>query len=386
MTPRRGQMDRRLLCVLLGLAAATSACDDGDGASAADAARADAALDAAPTDAAPADATLPDATPADATPLDADGPDADAPDVAPDALPGDAQPPIDAALPVDAWPEGVRVNHLQMRGTHNSYHLRPPNTVPDWDYAHEPLDVQLGAQGVRQFELDLHWDRRLEAFRVYHVPGVDAESTCDRFTDCLAVIRGWSDANPGHHLLWVMLEPKDDVDVDKVWQHFDALDAEILDVWGRDRVFTPDDLRGGYATLREAVLARGWPTVEATRGKILFSLLDSGRNREEYLARWPMQRGRMVFAHASVEAPYAAVVQMDDAAGREAEIRAAAEQGFLIRTRGNLEPAWQVGLRSGAHAISTDFPVERVMPGGAPSRCNPVTAGPDCDPQLLEVP
>ncbi|MCB9537611.1 MAG: hypothetical protein H6704_15275 [Myxococcales bacterium] len=377
--------DRLLLLVALALSAACD--DDAAGRGAPDVAPTDAGPDAAHPDGALADAAPPDAANLDAALGDAAALDARPPDAAlDDAAPDDAAPPLDAARPLDAWPEGVRVNHVQMRGTHNSYHLRPPNTVPDWDYAHEPLDVQLGAQGVRQFELDLHWDRRLEAFRVFHVPGVDAESTCDRFTDCLAVLRGWSDAHPGHHLLWVMLEPKDDVDVDKVWQHFDALDAEILDVWGRDRVFAPDDLRGGYATLREAVLARGWPTVEATRGKILFSLLDSERNREEYLARWPMQRGRMLFAHGAVDAPYAAVVQMDDAVGREAEIRAAARQGFLIRTRGNLEPAWQVALGSGAHAISTDFPLERVLPDGAPSRCNPVTAGPDCDPATLEDP
>ena len=52
----------------------------------------------------------------------------------------------------------LRVNDLQMIGTHNSYHLRPPRDLPPGDvadYEHPPLDVQLDEQGVRSFELDV---------------------------------------------------------------------------------------------------------------------------------------------------------------------------------------------------------------------------------------
>jgi hypothetical protein len=80
----------------------------------------------------------------------------------------------------------LRVNHLQMKATHNSYHLRPARVIPDWDYDMAPLEVQLGAQGVRSLELDLRWDARCGRFRVFHLPVLDDRSTCDLFTDCLA--------------------------------------------------------------------------------------------------------------------------------------------------------------------------------------------------------
>ena len=35
--------------------------------------------------------------------------------------------------------------HVQSRGTHNSYHIEPPNNdVPEWMYSHDPLDVFVG--------------------------------------------------------------------------------------------------------------------------------------------------------------------------------------------------------------------------------------------------
>ena len=61
--------------------------------------------------------------------------------------------------PARTVPRGdtLRVNDMQVIGTHNSYHLRPPRTLPPGDvadYEHPALDVQLNDQGVRSFELD----------------------------------------------------------------------------------------------------------------------------------------------------------------------------------------------------------------------------------------
>ncbi len=40
----------------------------------------------------------------------------------------------------------------------------PDTPVPDWEYSHDPLDVQLQSQGIRQFELDV-WDEPERATR-----------------------------------------------------------------------------------------------------------------------------------------------------------------------------------------------------------------------------
>ena len=58
-------------------------------------------------------------------------------------------------------PEPLRINHIQVLGTHNSYHIKPFGpTVRAYDYTHEPLDIQAESFGVRQFELDVWWDPR----------------------------------------------------------------------------------------------------------------------------------------------------------------------------------------------------------------------------------
>ena len=61
---------------------------------------------------------------------------------------------------VDSPPEEIRLNHLMMKGTHNSYHVKTPGVstiVPENNYTHANLSVQADRLGVRQFELDVHF-------------------------------------------------------------------------------------------------------------------------------------------------------------------------------------------------------------------------------------
>ena len=47
----------------------------------------------------------------------------------------------------------------------------------------------------------------------------------------------------------------------------------------------PDDVRGSRATLEEAVLQDGWPTLRESRGKILFTLDNGGDYLRDYVGR-----------------------------------------------------------------------------------------------------
>ena len=58
----------------------------------------------------------------------------------------------------------LRVNQMQVLGTHNSYHLRPPRQLlpnEPADYEHPALDVQL-AEGIRSLEIDARIARILK--------------------------------------------------------------------------------------------------------------------------------------------------------------------------------------------------------------------------------
>ncbi len=75
-----------------------------------------------------------------------------------------------AAGPVFA-DDQLKLNQIQVIGSHNSYHAGLPagivkllsSTDPDsldgLDYSHAPLDVQL-SRGIRQLELDIYADSR----------------------------------------------------------------------------------------------------------------------------------------------------------------------------------------------------------------------------------
>src|SRR5262249_27055048 len=64
----------------------------------------------------------------------------------------------------------LRLNHMQVLGSHNSYHVQAPpplfQAVSDFseavaqtlEYSHPPLAEQFDGQGIRQIELDIFYD------------------------------------------------------------------------------------------------------------------------------------------------------------------------------------------------------------------------------------
>ena len=93
---------------------------------------------------------------------------------------------------------------------------------------------------------------------------------------------------------------------------------------------------------------------------------------------------------------------LNDPIGQATAIASALGKNQIVRTRADSDGTEarandtgprDVALASGAHFVSTDFPVPHEetgyvveMPGGTPSRCNPVTAPPECSAEALEDP
>ena len=294
----------------------------------------------------------------------------------------------------------LRLNQIQVVGTHNSYHLRPKTGGPkDWKYDHEPLDVQAGELGVRQFELDVHWNADESRFEVRHVTLLDPETTCFTLKDCLTALRTFSDAHPQHVPLWVWIESKESDAALLDGTLLDALEAEIAAVWPADRRIDPDDVRGDAADLMTAVQTVGWPLLDDVRGRAMFSLLDGGVVRDAYVAKHPQLAGRILFAEGKPSDPWAAATKIDDPTASEA-IAAALAAGQIVRTRADsTDEPWagdtsrrEAAFASGAQACSTDFPQEVAepagysvqLPGGVAARCNPVTAPAGCIDALVE--
>jgi hypothetical protein len=326
------------------------------------------------------------------------------------ALWSGAAGPATAADPPNG--EGLlRLNHFQGAGTHNSYHRRPllPTHLIEatWNYEHPPLEHQLFAEGIRQLELDVHWNPQTRSFEVFHRRFLDDRTWCRALRTCLSILRTWSDAHPTHHPVFVLIQPTDayeDVTSNlrigllnySIVGHYDALDAEIRAVMlaGRDRLLTPDEVQGDAPTLRSAVLDRGWPLVDDVRGQFVFLFLDFEHHRDNYVLEGPggqpSLKGRAMFVHGS--GPYISLESIyvfDDPTN--VGVASRVEQGFIVRVNPTPDQ-YERALDIGAHLISTDHPYPRCdpggpclrIPGGTPLRCNPVSAPASCRPERLE--
>ena len=349
----------------------------------------------------------------------------------------------------------VALNQIQVLGTHNSYHQQPSDAlyefmhrvtpaVEAWQYSHLPLAGQFQSQGVRQIELDVYLDPPGQQFyfrlgplfvgespfgppslllpgmKVLHVPHLDFETSCLSFVECLKQVRAWSVAHPSHLPLMILVETKgsgfDEPDaVSRVLlgrepapqpfgsAEFDALDLEIRSVFPDTALFTPDDLRGSHATVEEAVLSTGWPTLGALRGKVMFAMDAGGSQRLIYLDGHPNLEGRVMFTNSTPGQPDAAFVKVNDPQADPSLIPGLVAAGYLVRTRADTDTEEarsgdtrrrDAALASGAQFVSTDFPAPSPLPGfsdyfvqipgGTPARCNPVATSPGCRHNALE--
>ena len=335
----------------------------------------------------------------------------------------------------------LKLNQIQVIGTHNSYHAgiapseaslwraRNPQALMSLEYRHESLTRQLDG-GVRQIELDIFADSRggrfaypagprmvAEAhlpsdppfdpedammkpgFKVMHVQDVDYRSVCQPFTGCLKEVCAWSRAHPGHIPIFILVETKQNSKEGSLQlteaepftsETFDHLDAEIRSVFSPQELLIPDDVRGSYATLNEAVLAGNWPSLKSARGKVVF-LMDQRSAGPVYLEGHPSLRGRVLFTNAVPGDADAAFTECND--GPAGEITELVRKGYLVRTRAddsthearvNDTRRRDAMLASGAQIVSTDYPATEparweghytvTLPGEDVARSNPVNA------------
>ena len=309
----------------------------------------------------------------------------------------------------------VRINQAQVIGTHNSYHLRAhdslltpltqraPELARGLDFSHRPLPEQLSRLGIRQIELDCFVDpkgglyaeprgpklaaalglppvpnhdpeHRLQApgFKIMHAQDIDYFSTVLTLVEGLQQVRAWSEQHPRHFPIFIYLEMKEEQYLPMLSRplpfgepEFQALEAEILSVFPRSQILTPDDVRGKEATLPEALRKHGWPTLKAARGKVVFGMINESPVRDLYLKGHPALQGRLMFVGVPPTHPAAAWLRVDDPIENFGRIQELVKAGFVVRTRAdaggvqartNDTRRLDRALASGAQFISTDYP------------------------------
>ena len=352
---------------------------------------------------------------------------------------------------IEFEPQYLRLNQIQSIGTHNSYHIKPaPNLTKamlkgNWltrgllgsfKYTHYPLSEQFD-MGIRQIELDMFLDPEgglyaepvgdsivekiglpadpdfdpndemlQPGLKVLHTQDIDYRSLCLTFIQCLEEIKTWSDNHPQHFPIMVLIEAKDKALPRMITPEgiildfttpieFDAsniseIDQEINAVFPREQLITPDDIRGKYATLKEAIMTDGWPTLAESQGKIIFVM--DNRN-DLYLKRYPGLKGATLFA--SAQEPGTDEGMFINTQEPTREIRDLVRQGYIVRTRADRDTIHarvdysgkrDRAINSGAQYISTDYhkPNEYfsdfmvLFADDTLIRCNPLNTSENC--------
>jgi hypothetical protein len=329
--------------------------------------------------------------------------------------------------------DALKMNDLQTVGSHNSYkmaiaplemaNLRTsnPKAADTLDYSHPPLSEQLD-DGARQLEIDFVYDpeggrystplaRKLApdttpydltamskpGMKVIHVPDIDYRVVCQPFVACLQEVRAWSKAHPDHVPILIIFNLKQDqikvpgavplLPFDA--KAMDAVDAEIRSVFKDSELITPDKVQGKHKTLREAVLAGGWPTLKAARGKIMFAMDESPPVIAVYRGQRRSLEGRATFVNTDEASPAAAYLTLNEPIELQGRIQAAVRAGFIVRSRADAD-TWEArandkgrqvaAFASGAQYVSTDYmhpderfgPYEARLPGGGIARLSPL--------------
>lgn len=304
--------------------------------------------------------------------------------------------------------DNLKINEIQVIGSHNSYKkaILPEvynylserdsmNFLPRIQYEHIPIPEQLDL-GLRNLEIDVYADSKggkyahpkildlvkttqlfdpekkmnRPGYKMIHITDIDYMTWYYTLEDCLKDLKKWSDAHPNHTPVFITLEPKDGKknEFGTEPEHyttklFDDLDNELKKYLGKNKIITPDDVRGSYKTLNEAVLKGNWPKVKDAQGKFIFVLDNNGANRDLYAKGHPSLKNRMIFTNSIPGTAESAILFMNDPEKTD-EIKNLAKQGYIIRTRADADTMearsedysrFENAQKSGAQVITTDY-------------------------------
>ncbi|WP_223154672.1 phosphatidylinositol-specific phospholipase C1-like protein [Aestuariibaculum sediminum] len=305
----------------------------------------------------------------------------------------------------------IRLNDLQVIGSHNSYKIeiekplwsilyeKDSSKAKSLQYGHIPLEHQLNL-GLRNLELDVFFDPKggyyanpkglamisqkgkvsllfdveaklvMPGLKMFHIQDIDFRSHHLMFKEGLYVLKQWSDANPKHTPVFVLINTKDK-EIDNLKQPLkfgksalDSLDSEIRNIFPEDKIITPDLVRGHFETLEQAILNRGWPTLDSVKGRFLFVLDENETRIKEYVMGHPSLKGRVLFTNSKEGSPEAAFRVINNPIQDFDYIKQLVEKGYMVRTRadaGTIEARlndysrFEQAMASGAQVISTDY-------------------------------
>ena len=291
---------------------------------------------------------------------------------------------------------GIKINHLQFIGSHNSYKKAMPDSfvqqlmrvnpevMESLEYEHISLAEQLDL-GIRKLELDVFYVADEARFLVGHVQQIDMNSNCATLRICLNQITAWSKKNTTHAPIWISFNAKDDYifglpsPENFTPEAFNLMDSIIEEILG-ENLIRPRD-----------IVDLQWPLLDEARGNFILILDEGGSKRDMYYEGWQQ---RPMFTNAPEGHPAAAIMIINDPVDKIEEIQRLVKAGYMIRTRADADTREArdndtrrkvAAFESGAQAVSTDYYLPATHFGNEyqvslpePVQCNPITAPKYC--------
>lgn len=291
-----------------------------------------------------------------------------------------------------AFADGVRINEIAVLGTHNSYQMlaTPQKRVLEnvrnilssgdkgkkRDFEMDTYTEQL-ERGIRNLEIDIETvdkDGNI-SFIVTHDPITDNVSSAYDFAKGLEEIALWSDNNPNHLPVYLLIEPKGKVPSINHMKNFSAEYARVLDkiiseALG-ERLLTPKSMMEKYESLEEMRMSDGWPTLREAAGKIIV-LLHPCDATQEYINIDISLSSQAMFPalnFESIDKSYTAfILDNDPADAAENNKKSVGEKNIMVRTRADNYPTFSEEKYNyadicGSHIITTDYPPRTVREG-----------------------
>jgi hypothetical protein len=275
----------------------------------------------------------------------------------------------------DLYDPNIKLNDIQILASHNSYKGMSTSLgrlfvglgdsfdeARALKYSYQSITDQLKL-GIRSMEFDLR--KRKDSFMLTHVPLVDNSSVAPNFALALEEIRLYSEHNPVHIPIIILMEVKTDwMILDHALQNIETeellqLDALIKEKLG-DHLFQPADLMVDDLTVQETITTLGWPSIEEMLGKVIIVLHPNNYN-DRYLALDPTMESQAMFIGSyadDLNHDYTSFIVHNNVDVES--IASLIEQGYIVRTRIDDSLAfdqnrYMAALASGAQILTSDF-------------------------------
>lgn len=276
--------------------------------------------------------------------------------------------------------ENVKLSELQFLATHNSYKQQINSSAQalinktagvlgksrenENSYTFETLTEQFN-NGIRSIELDVM--KSGKNLRVCHIPILDMNSSCYDFELTLKEIKMWSENNPNHLPILMLLEPKVAfLNEGTIFHKFSLLDAKQMDSSLEEQLgnilYTPKDMMGDYSSFKELRESIGGVSLKDTLGKVIAILHPSAIANDYYNSDESLMSQKM-FPGVSSDRENAMFIVENDPYSEN--IPNLIENNFLVRTRADSFPDYSDARRkkavdSGAQIITSDYPPREI--------------------------